>query len=575
MPRMTGKEALIRLLRAEGATTIFGNPGTTESPLLDALQDNKDIKYIVSLQEASTVGMADGYARATGRPAFAQVHISVGISNADSMLYNAMKGGTPLVVTAGQVDTHLLLQDATLASDQSERTRFTKWSAEILHARELPMAVRRAFRTAKTPPTGPVFLSLPWNVMEEEDDLGDVVASSQGYFRVRPDAQAVAKAADMLAKAERPIILLGDRVAQSGGMAEAVALAELLGAPVYAGSYTEVNFPTSHPQYLGGIGVGWPNQAARQALQNADVVLAIGSDILPAYGYTAEPWFNPKTKLIQLDSKDVDLEKKFPSDISMMGDPKVGMVDLADALSQAMNGEDKESARSRATTTAQEKAKRKAAFQQRVRAAWDSRDISPERMMTELAQVMPKNAIMASEAITSSGALMGAMDFDQPGSFYSARGGALGWGVPGSIGVQLANPGRPVVGVIGDGASMYTIQGLWTAARYNIPVVYVICNNGSWRILREGMARYLTDSGRNTEHPELNFHSLPLNLAKMAEAFSIEGITVDKASDLKKAYERAFSAGKPVLVDVHIDDTMPVQALQNDYRAFNPYNVSP
>jgi benzoylformate decarboxylase len=571
---MTGTQALVQLLRAEGATTIFGNPGTTESPLIDALADAPDIKYIVTLQEASALGMADGYARATGKPAFVQVHISVGIANADSMLYNAFKGGTPLVVTAGQVDTHLLLQDATLASDQAERTRYTKWSAEVLHARELPMAVRRAFKIAKTPPTGPTFLSLPWNVMDEADELNDVVPSSPGYYHVRPDAQAVEKAAATLAKAEHPVMLIGDRIAQAGGMKEAVALAETLGAYVYAGSYTEVNFPTGHPQYLGGVNVGWPNQATLNALKEADVVLVVGADVLPAYSYTPEPFFNPKAKIIQLDISQWDIEKKYPVEIGMLADPKAGMAELNAALQATMNGEEREAARSRAATAGEEKTRRKAAFQQRVRAMWNNPVISPERMMTELAQVMPKNTIMASEAITSGGALMGAMEFNEPGSFYSARGGALGWGIPGSLGVQLANPGRPVVAVVGDGASMYTIQGLWTAARYNIPVVYVICNNGSWRILREGMARYLTDTSRNPENELLNFSGLPLNLAKVAEGMNVEGIRVEKPQDLKRAYEKAFAAGKPVVVDVAIDDTMPTKTLQDDYRPFNPYNVS-
>lgn len=569
---MSGKRALIEFLREEGATTIFGNPGTTESPLIDALQDAPDINYVVSLQEASTLAMADGYARATGRPAFVQVHISVGIANADSMLYNAFKGGTPLVVTAGQVDTHLLLQDAVLGSNQAERTRFTKWAAEILHARELPMAVRRAFKTAKTPPTGPTFLSLPWDVMEEVDDLNDLVPSSQSYFHVRPDVEAVEKAAGMLARAEHPVMVIGDRIAQSGGTREAVALAEALGAHVYAGSYTEVNFPTSHPQFLGSVNAGWPNQATRNALKDADVVLVVGSDVLPAYGYTAESFFGPQTKLIQLDSSQTDIEKKYPVEIGMLADPKAGMAELTEALEATMNGEQKETARSRASAAGEEKARRKAAFQQATQANWDNTPISRERMMAELAQVMPENTIMASEAITSSGALMGAMEFDDPGSYYSARGGALGWGMPGPIGIKLANPDRPVVAVVGDGASMYTVQALWTAARHNLPIVYVICNNGSYRVLREGMARYLTDTGREVESDLLRFDALPLNLAKVAEGFNVEGIRVERPEDLRSAYERAFATGKPVVVDVVMDDTMPVESLQDDYRQFNPYD---
>lgn len=575
MPRISGKQALIEILRQEGVTTIFGNPGTTESPLIDALRDAPDINYIVSLQEASTLAMADGYARATGRPAFVQVHISVGMANADSMMYNAFKGGTPLVVTAGQVDTHLLLQDAVLSSDQAERTRFSKFSAEVLHAKELPMAVRRAFRTAKAAPTGPTFLSLPWDVMEEVDDLHDVIASSPSYPRIRPDLEALEKAAEYLAKAEHPVMIIGDRIAQSGGMNEAVSLAESLGAYVYAGSYTEVNFPTSHAQFLGAINVGWPNQAATKALKDADVVLIVGSDVLPAYSYTPEPFFNPNSTLIHLDSSQQDIEKKYPVQIGMLADPKSGMAELTSALESVMDGEQREAAKSRIEAAGEQKAQIKKAFTDALKAGWNNPTISRERMMTELAQVMPKDTIVASEAITSGGALMAAMDFDEPGSFYSARGGALGWGMPGPIGIKLAEPDRPVVAIVGDGSSMYTFQGLWTASRYNVPIVYVICNNGSYRILREGMARYMTDTGKKVESDLLQFDELPLNLAKIAEGFNIEGIRVEKAEDLKGAYEKAFAAGKPVVIDVVMDGTMPIEALQNDYRQFNPYNLAP
>lgn len=569
MARLTGKQAVIEMLRAEGLDTIFGNPGTTEMPLNDALQDNPDIRYILSLQEASTIGMADGYARATGKPAFCNVHISVGLANATSALYNAYKGGTPLVVTAGQSDTHLLLQDPILGSNMANNTRFAKWSAEVIHVRELPLALRRAFKIAKTPPTGPVFLSLPWNVMDEEEDL-DIVPSSPGYYRVRPDAQAVEKAARIMARAEHPVLLVGDRVAQSGGMTEAVALAELLGARVHAGSFSEVNFPTSHPQYLGGLNIGWPNQAMRRALENVDVLVAVGTDVLPQFAYTAERLLNPKTRILHLDSQEWDIEKNHPVEIGMIGDPKVGLQDLAAALEGAMDGEAREAARSRASAIGEEKGRRRKAFQQRVRETWNNPRISPQRMMVELAAAMPPNAIMASEAITTGGALMAAMDFDRPGDFYSGRGGSLGWGIPGAIGVKLANPHRPVVAVVGDGASMYTVQGLWTASRYGIPVAYVICNNGSYRVLKEGMARYLTDTGRESQYVGMNFYELPLNLAKMAEAFNMEGIRVEKGDELRPAYEKALSSSRPVLVDVVMDDTMPVQAMQDDYRPFAP-----
>lgn len=569
MVRLTGKQALVEMLRAEGVSVVFGNPGTTEMPLMDALQDAPDIRYILSLQESSTIGMADGYARATGKPAFCNVHITVGLANATSALYNAFKGGTPLVVTAGQLDTHLQIQDPLIGSNMADNTRFTKWSAEVPHVRELPMAVRRAFKIAKTPPTGPVFLSLPWNVLDEEEDV-DIVPSSLGYHRIRPDATAVEKAARLMAKAENPLLLVGDRVAQSGAVSEAVALAELIGARVHAGSFTEVNFPTSHPQYLGAVTWVWPGQRMATSFENVDVLIAVGTDLFPAFFYTSGPPIGRNTKIIHLDSKEWDIEKKYPVEIGMVGDPKAGLQDLAAALEDAMNGENREAARARASAIGEQKARSRQAFQQRVKATWNSPKISPERMMTELAQVMPKDAIMAAEASTTGGALMGAMNFDRPGDYYSARGGALGWGIPGAIGVKLANPHRPVVAVVADGSSMYTVQGLWTASRYNIPVTYVICNNASYRILKQGMAMYLTDTGRESQYLGMNFQELPLNLAKMAEAFNMEGIRVEKGDDLRRAYEKALSSNRPTLVDVVIDNTLPVRDIQDDYRPFAP-----
>ncbi|MDP3062824.1 MAG: thiamine pyrophosphate-binding protein, partial [Chloroflexota bacterium] len=213
MPHMKGKHILLEMLRAEGVKYIFGNPGTTESPLTDALESYPDIQYLTALQEATAIGMADGYARYTGRPAFVNVHISVGLANALSLLYCAHRGGTPLVVTAGQVSTRLLNHEATLSSDQKELARlYTKWSAEPLHAGELPALVRRAFKVAMTPPTGPVFLSLPWDVMDIEAEV-EIAPSQAPNYRVRPDTRAVEEAVKLLSSAERPLMLIGDRIA--------------------------------------------------------------------------------------------------------------------------------------------------------------------------------------------------------------------------------------------------------------------------------------------------------------------------------------------------------------------------
>ena len=557
MPRMTGKHALAQMLLAEGCEYLFGNPGTSETPFLDGLQDFPQLKYIQALQEGTAVGMADGYARATGRPAFANIHIAGGLANGISALYNAYKGGTPLVLTAGNSDTRMLLNEPVLSGDLVEMTdQYTKWSAEIRHASDIPVAVRRAFKEAKTPPTGPVFLSFPWNTLDEELD-SEIVPSSPGYFRTRPDTEAVARASELLSRAENPMIVLGDRVAQSGAVNELLTVAEQVGARVYAASFSEVNFPTSHPLYSGMLNLNSPSAA--RLLAGADVVLAVGTDVFSSFLYVSEPFLAPHTKLLHLDNNVWEVEKIYPTEVGLFADPKAGLQELADALDQDLTASGREAAATRLASLAEERRRADAAYRQGLRDNWDHRPMPVDRMMHEIAQALPDNAIIADEAITSRPALMRAVDFDQPGSFYGIRGGALGWAMPGALGVKLANPDRPVVAVVGDGASMYTVQALWTAYRYNIPVTYAICNNRSYRILKVNMEVYLRrmleDRERSSEYVGMDF-ATPLPLADIAQAMGIASEKVEDPSLLRAAMERAIASGRPSLVDVSIDGSL-------------------
>ena len=557
MPRMTGKRALVEMLVAEGVEYVFGNPGTSETPFMDALQDYPQLKFMLSLQENSAVAMADGYARASHKPAFVNLHIAGGLAGGISMLYDSFKGGTPLVLTAGNSDTRQSLADPVLSGDLVEMTRqYTKWGAEIRHASEIPVAVRRAFREATTPPTGPVFLSFPWDSLDDEADV-DIVPSSVGYHRIRPDVDAVSRAADILGGGESPVMVVGDRVAQSGAVAEAVQVAELLGARVYAAAFTEVNFPTGHPQFRGVLNLNSPSSAKK--LAGADALLAVGTNVFSSFLYVPEPYLNPRTRLVHLDSASREVEKVYPTEVGIISDPRAGLADLADALAQGMSGSAQEAARTRAVHIAGEKAAAREAHRARVRERWDSNPMSVERMMAELAASLPPDAIVGDEAITSRGAMLGAMDFDEPGSLYSEQGGALGWGMPGPLGLKLANPDRPVVAVVGDGSSMYTIQALWTAARYDIPVTWVICNNRTYRILKVNMEIYLRDmlkdADRRSQYLGMDF-PLPLDVAGVARGFGVHGRTVEDPAELRPALEEAFALGKPAVVDVVIDGSV-------------------
>ena len=557
MTRMLGKHALAEMLVAEGVEYIFGNPGTSETPFLDGLQDYPQLQYIQALQEGTAVGMADGYARATGKPAFANIHIAGGLANGISGLYNAFRGGTPLVLTAGNSDTRMLINEPVLSGDLVEMTeQYTKWSVEVRHASDIPVAIRRAFKEAKTPPTGPVFVSFPWDTLDEEVDF-EAVGSSEGFFRIRPDAAAVDRATELLASAENPVIVVGDRVAQAGAVEQVVRVAEQTGARVVATSYSEVNFPTAHPQWGGMLNLNSPATARQFA--NADVVMAVGTDVFASFLYVDVPFLQPGTKLIHLDSNYWEIEKSYPTEVGIMADPAAGMADLAASLESSMTGGQREAAATRAATLAAARERDAERYQERIKPTWDNLPMPVERMMHELAAAAPPDTIVADEAVTSRPALNRAFDFEKPGDIYGIRGGALGWAMPGALGVKLAHPDRPVLAVVGDGASMYTVQALWTASRYNIPVVYAICNNQAYRILKVNMEVYLRDMlddrERDSDYMGMDFANR-LDLAMMAQAMGVHGERVDDPTEIGPAIKRAFESGRPALLDITISGAL-------------------
>jgi benzoylformate decarboxylase len=553
MMRDASRHVLLEMLVQQGVKYIFGNPGTTELPLVDGIQDHRQLNYILALQEGVAVAMADGYARASCKAGFVNLHIVGGLANGISMLYNAFRGGTPLVVTAGQSDTRMLMEAPVLTGNLVEMCRqYSKWSAELLHGKDVPTAIRRAFRTALTPPTGPVFLSLPWDVLDQEIEM-DLSPPSALYARTRPDCQAVEKAVEWMAKARNPLMLVGDRVAQARAVSEAVKVAERLGAVVMAHSYSEVNFPTSHPQFNGILNVD--SAAVRKILQSHDVIFAVGCNVFSQFLYVPD-LLSGNEQVIHLDVDVREIEKNHPVRVGVWGDIKSGLQEIHTALEGSMIQGERDAARRRATKIGESKARRREAFLGRVRENRDQRPMDPQRLFMEIKEVLPRDAIIASEAVTSNIPLFRAMEFDEPGSFFGSRGGALGWGIGGPLGIKLAAPHRPVIGVVGDGSAMYSIQGLWSAVQYGLPVTYVVCNNRSYRILKHFLVNYyfpvLGLEDRKSEYPGMNFFDHPLDCAAVAEGFGVQGFRVDDPADLKPTLEKALGLGKPSLVDVHI-----------------------
>ena len=546
MVRITGKRAVFEMLKAEGVEYVFGNPGTTETPLMDELESHPEFKYVLALQEGTAMGMADGYARATGSPAFVNLHIETGLANGMSLLHNANQGGTPLVLSAGNLDVRALASGRT---DLAELARpFTKFTAEATHPEQVPGLMRRAFNEAKTPPMGPAFVGFSANALDDEGEM-DIYPSPRGLFRAAPDARAVEEAAALLASSDNPVMTVGDRVAQSGAAAEAVRVAELLGARVYASSYSEMNFPTTHPQYLGSPSSG-----------EVDAVLAVGK--LAGYSMLSgrrSRLYGPDTKLVHLDVGAGGVGSDQPTHVGIVADPKVALAELAAALEASMSGSAREAAKGRAVGLASEKAAMLAAERRRIEERWRIAPMSAERMMAELAGAVPGDAVIVNDAITSGAALLQAFDFVEPGSIHGERGGAIGWGMGGALGVKLANPDRPVVAFAGDGSAMMTIQGLWTAANSDIPVVYVICNNSAYRILKVNMDLYkdqvLGEDARESRYMGMDF-PIRSDFAGIAEAMGVKGRRVEDPEELRPAMQEALSLGGPALLDVIIDGSL-------------------
>ncbi|MDA0768652.1 MAG: thiamine pyrophosphate-binding protein [Chloroflexi bacterium] len=554
MPRMTGKKALMEMLRAEGVEYIFGNPGTSEGPILDELENYPDLKYMLATQEGAAMGMADAYARSRNAPAFVNLHIETGLANGISLLANAAEGNTPLVLTSANKDIRKLVEGR---PDLTEMvSQFCKWSAEVTHPEQVPGVMRRAFNEAKTPPMGPTYVAFSANALDDEGEM-DIVPSSKSYSRTGPDSRAVEDASAIFADALNPVMIVGDRVGQSGGSAEAVRVAELLGARVYATNFSQVNFPTSHPQFMGMLNPTMP--AGRKVLESADAVLAVGTDVFSGLFHFSGRALDPDARLVHIDCDASEIGKSEPTDIGILADPKVALAELAAALESSMSGSAQEAAKGRAATVAQEKAAQKQAWQSRVQDRWNMETMSAERMMAELAAALPSDAIIVDDAVTTRAAIFGAMDFDEPGSILGITGGALGWGMGGTLGAKLANPNRSVVGIVGDGSAMMTVQALWTAANADIPVVYVVCNNQAYRVLKLNMNIYkeqvLQEENPQSQYIAMDFPT-PFNLAGMAEAMGVYGKKITDPIEIGPALKAALASGKPALLDISIDGSL-------------------
>ncbi len=552
MAFMSGKRAFLELLRQEGVEYIFGNPGTTELPLLDGLVAAPGLRYVLGLQEAAVLAMADGYAQASGKLAVANVHVAPGLGNALGMLYDAQKAGAPLLVTAGQHDQSFNFTEPILWADLPPIARpFVKWAAEVRRLADLPRAVHRAAKTALAPPTGPVFLSLPADVLnaEGEVELGEPTRVAP---RLRGDRAAVEAAADLLARAERPLIMAGDAVAQSDALGELVATAELLGAPVYAeGIASTASFPGSHPLFRGTF--VRQASAIRPILAGADLLFSVGADLLTfSLPYDQDP-MPPDLPIVHLDTDPWELGKNYPTRVAILGDPKATLPDLLAALEARLAPERRARARRWLEEARASRARHVAELAARARAEARQVPITPLAAMHAVAEALPPDTVVVDEAISSGVGLRTFLRSEDARSFFGVRGGGIGWGLPAALGVKLALPDRPVVGLIGDGSAMYTCQALWTAAHLDLTVVLVILNNASYRILKQRIHGMKGLAAQADRYIGMDIDRPPVDFVGLARALGAEAERVEKADGIGPAVAGALARRGPTLLDVPLD----------------------
>src|SRR5215470_12199601 len=552
LPAMSGKRAFLELLKQEGVEIVFGNPGTTELPLMDAFAVENDIKYILGLQEAALMSMADGYAQASGKLAVLNFHVAPGLGNAMGMLYDAQKAASPVLITAGQQDSEYLATEPILSADLPTLARpFVKWAAEVQRLPDLPRLVHRAAKTALAPPTGPVFLALPGDILKAEGEV-DLMAPTRVAPRIRGDAAEIAKAAAILAEAKRPVIMAGDAVAQSDALAELVELAELIGAPVYAEFVPNTaSFPSSHPLFRGNMIRLQP--AVRKILDEYDVLVSAGADLFTLSLPSNVDPMPPGMLLIHLDTDPWEIGKNYPAHAAILGDPKSTLPELSAMVRERMTSAARGEARARLQTASEASLADREALKAKARALAKTTPIQPLALLGAIGDMLPRDAVVIEEALSSAPGIRQLIRSDDPQSYFGLRGGGIGWGLPAAIGVKLALPQRPVVALIGDGSAMYTVQALWTAAHYRIPVVFVILNNTSYRILKQrlhnlrGHAEQVdTYVGMELLDPAVDFVGLSRSFGVAAERAK----TVHDATDL---IGKALKDDRAMLIDVELD----------------------
>ena len=522
------------LLRTLGLTTVFGNPGSTEQSFLRDFPD--DFTYVLGLQEASVLAMADGFAQTRRKPALVNLHTAAGTGNAMGSLVASYKANTPLIITAGQQTREMSLVDPYL--NNREGTDFpkpwVKWSYEPARAEDVPAAFMQAYAVAMQPPMGPVFLSIPLDDWDKPA-LGPAVVRDVST-RVFPDTDRLKTFAERISRAKRPLLLLGPEVDRDGGWDAGIAFAEKLKAPVFGSTLPDrVSFPETHPLAQGPLPM--TIAGVHDALKGYDLVIAVGAQVFRYYPYVGGDWVPEGTEVLQITS-DPHLSAIAPVGDSLIGSVRTALEQLVDLIEVPA---DRTAPTPRHLPTIST-----------VEAA--AAPLTPEQVYQVISTVRPENSALVNESTSTMPHQLTWCPTTQSDSFFATPSGGIGWGVPAAVGVALGDRergvNRHVVATIGDGSFEYSVQAIWTAAQHKLPVIFVVLRNGAYEILKSFALLEKTPNVPGLDLPGLDIESL-------GAGFGLRSVTVDGTEGLAKEFNAALEADGPTVIVVHTKPELP------------------
>lgn len=547
--RITGRSAFLSLLKDEGITHLFGNPGTTELPIMHALTEHPDLKFVLALQESLVVAMADGYSRASGELVACNVHVAPGLGNALGSLFNAKFTGTPMILTAGQQEQgHGLMEPLLYDSLVPMAAPLVKWAVEVTRLEDLPRIIHRAAKVATTAPTGPVFISLPGDILNEEAGI-EMGHSTRVETAMRPTDETLDRMAQRLLDAKNPAIIAGPEIVTSDAFQEIAEFADALGAPAYQQTIPySSHYPSEHRAYMGAL--GRDQKQVRKTLEPYDLLVFVGADVLRMSVWDPVDALPQDMPIMQICLNDWELGKNYPTETAVRADVKETLKVLIPTLKEKGGSDHAAQAESRLAAIADKNwSAKNVALRKKIAPLADTTPIAGDWLMMQVVDALPDNAMVVNEGLTTAGKLLDLLPYRDRYSYHALASGGIGWAIAASVGISLAQPDRPLVSVIGDGSAMYSVQALWTAAHLKLPITYVIANNRGYRIIKQRLLSFHGNDnfiGMDFEDPEIDFTGLARSLGMTAERIT------DPAA-VRPALDKAIASGGPTLLDISVE----------------------